>query len=197
MISFEIPIKTTYTLNSRMHWSKRQRIRKGERNAVKLALPVFKVPPLVRILLTRVGPRAMDDDNVPGALKGIRDGLADRLGIDDGSPLIKWEYAQEKRGNEYAVRVEIGPLLTFGGIQDSGIWEQQGPPPRQAISLGRLFELCSQAQGTQRCPGCDDVTCRACGGALTSPDALRELTLKKHRAAIDSGEVTPVERRRK
>jgi hypothetical protein len=48
----------------------------------------------------------MDSDNLAIAAKSLRDGVADKLGIDDGDPRITWAYAQEK-SKGYAVRIEI------------------------------------------------------------------------------------------
>lgn len=58
------------------------------------------------IRIVRLSPREMDDDNLRGALKASRDGIAKALWIDDGDPRIQWEYAQEK-SKTYGVRVEI------------------------------------------------------------------------------------------
>jgi hypothetical protein len=42
------------------------------------------------ILLTRVSPKPFDDDGLAAAFKSIRDGIAERLGIDDGSAAVTW-----------------------------------------------------------------------------------------------------------
>jgi hypothetical protein len=47
----------------------------------------------------------MDDDGAQASCKAIRDGIADKLGVNDGSDLVTWRYAQEK--GPYSVRVEI------------------------------------------------------------------------------------------
>jgi hypothetical protein len=114
-IEFFVPIRATFTLNSREHWSARARKRKAERNAVAIAYRVSaKLMPRtaqalmlapVLVTLTRVGPRKLDDDNVQGALKAIRDEVAAQLGLDDGDPRITWKYEQAK--GDYAVRVRI------------------------------------------------------------------------------------------
>lgn len=50
----------------------------------------------VRCTLTRLGARALDDDNLTGALKGVRDAVAAWLGCDDGpSGPVTWAYGQE------------------------------------------------------------------------------------------------------
>lgn len=123
-LTFTVPVKATFTLNSREHWSARARKRKAERDAVKLAwlvavkkrpsgqrtswaISTMFGPPGHRLVvtLTRIGPRKLDSDNVQGALKAIRDEVAARLGLDDGDPRITWRYEQER--GAYAVRVCI------------------------------------------------------------------------------------------
>lgn len=58
------------------------------------------------VRLTRMSPRQLDShDNLRAALKSTVDAVASWLRIDDGSMLVRWEYAQEK--GEAAVRVEV------------------------------------------------------------------------------------------
>lgn len=49
----------------------------------------------------------LDSDNLPGAFKHVRDGMADALGIDDGDARLAWSYAQvkAKRGKCFATIV--------------------------------------------------------------------------------------------
>lgn len=64
------------------------------------------VPCVVR--LTRISAGTMDTDGLAASQKGIRDGIADALGVNDGSVFIDWRYAQEKGKPKYhAVRVVI------------------------------------------------------------------------------------------
>jgi hypothetical protein len=61
------------------------------------------------VLLTRVAPSAgLDDDNLSGSLKAIRDQVAHWLRVDDRDPRVSWTYAQRrgKRG-EWAVEVSV------------------------------------------------------------------------------------------
>ena len=107
-MKYRLPIKLHNPLNgSHGHWSAVAKRRKMERNAAFFATPMGLKPPLV-ITLTRIAPRLFDDDNLGAACKSIRDGIADRVGIDDGSKLIAFKYAQ-RRGNvkEYAIEIEI------------------------------------------------------------------------------------------
>jgi hypothetical protein len=66
--------------------------------------PQMKLPATVR--LTRIGPKELDDDNLRGALKWVRDTIAKLFEADDADKRYTWEYAQERR-RTYAVRVEI------------------------------------------------------------------------------------------
>jgi hypothetical protein len=60
---------------------------------------------LTRIYSKRGKP--LDDDNLRGSLKAVRDGVADALGFkDDSNPRLAWTYAEEP-GTQYAVRVQI------------------------------------------------------------------------------------------
>ena len=61
------------------------------------------------VRLTRLAPKIIDDDNLGGALKSVRDAVAATLGTDDGSPAFGKRVEQEKRST-FGVRVEIwGP----------------------------------------------------------------------------------------
>lgn len=112
-----IPIRTVNPLNgSQGVWQAKARRRKQERYTTYLITgrhwTVFGWPKLpVTVLLTRIAPRAMDTDGLAASFKSVRDGIADRLGIDDGSSKVKWEYAQRRgKPKEYAVEVQISSL---------------------------------------------------------------------------------------
>jgi hypothetical protein len=92
-----MPIATASILNVREHWVKRANRAKIHRQQAYLltgALRSLILP--AKVSLVRVSPRLLDDDNLRGALKSVRDGIADRLGIDDRDPRVSWEYGQEK-----------------------------------------------------------------------------------------------------
>jgi hypothetical protein len=59
------------------------------------------------IWITRSGRKEFDEDNLAGALKSVRDGVADALGLvnDRESPELCWRYGQAK--GEYVVEVEL------------------------------------------------------------------------------------------
>lgn len=113
--SFEVPVKTASTSNLREHPMARYRRTDAQKAATRRRCPKWTVGPLLVVRLTRVSPRELDDDNVRGALKSVRDAVATWLRVDDASPLVRWEYAQEK-GKVPLVRVEVvlaarGPVL--------------------------------------------------------------------------------------
>lgn len=101
-----LPLKTVGGLNAREHWRKRATRVKRERDTARLLAPSHPLPCVVT--MTRLSPGTLDDDNLQGACKAVRDGIADKLGIDDRDPRVEWRYAQErcKRG-EYGVRITI------------------------------------------------------------------------------------------
>jgi hypothetical protein len=64
-------------------------------------------PPLT-IVITRIGPRELDTDNLCGSAKHVRDGVADWLGVNDRSKLLTWQYEQEYGGKGvYGVKIRI------------------------------------------------------------------------------------------
>jgi hypothetical protein len=95
------------TPNARAHWSATARKRAREREVITRALAGITPPAGPwRVVITRVGPRPMDDDNRTAAAKGTRDAIAAWLGVDDGDESVAWEVRGEvARG--YAVRVQI------------------------------------------------------------------------------------------
>jgi len=105
-ISFEVPIKTASTSNLREHWAAKHKRTDAQKAATRRRCPQWTAAPMLYVRLTRVSPRALDDDNLRGALKSVRDAIASWLRVDDRSPLVGWLYEQQK-GSEPLVRVEI------------------------------------------------------------------------------------------
>jgi hypothetical protein len=105
--SVMIPLRTISAPNAREHWAKKAKRVKAERQAAYLMAPRGVQAPC-EIKITRIAPRMMDGDNLQGAMKGVRDGIADRIGIDDGDNRLTWVYGQRKgKTKEYAVFIEI------------------------------------------------------------------------------------------
>lgn len=121
-MSFKVQaaIKTKNPLNgSYGHWTSKVRQRKAQREGIQLVLKTYyprqdyRVQFPVEVHLVRIAPSGgLDDDALPAALKSIRDGVADWLGLsNDRTPNVKWTYDQ-RRGlpRQYAVEVIIRPL---------------------------------------------------------------------------------------
>lgn len=108
MIALWLPIRTVSEANRREHWASRARRVKAQRAAVILGLRTIHpggkalwldTDPCAPIVVTmiRCG-RRLDDDNLRGAFKAVRDAIAEWGGLDDGSELWRWEYGQEPAG---------------------------------------------------------------------------------------------------
>lgn len=115
MILVTLPIRTVSEANraGRVHWAIKARRAKAQRTAAGLLCRVqfgdvrgrlAGVP--WTVTLTRIAPRALDSDNLASALKSVRDGVADALGIDDRDPRVAWAYAQ-RRGEPRVQAVEV------------------------------------------------------------------------------------------
>lgn len=95
-----IPLRTSRGLNSREHWAARAKRVRSEREAVAFMLSGHSRPSVpCTVVLTRVAPsNGLDDDNLAGALKAVRDQVAEWLGVDDKHRhIVRYEY-QQRRG---------------------------------------------------------------------------------------------------
>lgn len=81
----EVPIRTVSALNAREHYMRRAKRVKAEREATAWMLKNEARPPLpCTVRLIRMGPtNGLDSDNLEGALKGVRDEVAEWLGVND------------------------------------------------------------------------------------------------------------------
>jgi hypothetical protein len=107
-----IPMQTGRGMNSREHFRARAKRVKAEREVVAWTLRhenVQKPPIPCSVLLTRFAPsRGLDDDNLAGALKSVRDEVAAWLGVDDGDrDTVRYRYGQAR--GAWAVRIQFGP----------------------------------------------------------------------------------------
>jgi hypothetical protein len=100
-------LKTTPGMNVREHYMARSRRVKLERETTGWALKGSEKPALpCTVTLTRTAPsEGLDDDNLAGALKGVRDAVAEWLGVDDKrTDVVRYVYAQ--RRGQWGVEVE-------------------------------------------------------------------------------------------
>ena len=125
-IEIELPIRIRSEANLRYsHWAQRAQAAKTQRELAgycvqsetnKRSWPGWPNSEHELIVtLIRIAPRGLDDDNLVRAFKAIRDGVADALGIDDGSKRARWFYRQRPGGTrEYSalVRIEWRPVIT-------------------------------------------------------------------------------------
>lgn len=103
----ELPLRIESVANKREHWSRKAQRTKLHRMAA-IAVPAHPLPCVVTLM--RIAPRALDDDNLASGFKALRDGIADRLGVDDRDPRVTWRYIQGRgKAKEYAARVWIEP----------------------------------------------------------------------------------------
>ncbi len=111
LLEFTVPLKTVSGSNVREHWAVRAKRVKAERRKVWAKWPrPARLPILLRVTMTRLGGRELDDDNLRAALKGVRDQVAAQLGVDDRTPLVHWDYEQRPGGEAgVLVRVETNP----------------------------------------------------------------------------------------
>lgn len=110
----EIPIRTISEANAREHWAVKCKRKNHQKRSVMFflgsSLKLGCLPCTVK--LTRIGKRKMDEDNLLGALKHVRDAVAELLhpglapGRADDSSDITWSYDQQI-GKNYAVVIEI------------------------------------------------------------------------------------------
>lgn len=118
MIVLTIPVKIESSLNLREHWRTRANRNTSHRAAAFIGLRSVKfrqdmVP--CTVTLTRIAPRELDDDNLQGGFKSVRDGVADWLGLNDNDKRITWLYAQERGApKHYAARIEIEAMAEMG-----------------------------------------------------------------------------------
>jgi hypothetical protein len=104
---YEIPVKIVSVANAREHWGARARRAKIHRQAAFFCTPAGVHPPCT-IHIIRVAPTSygtLDTDNLANACKGVRDGIADRMKIDDADPRVTWSYGQKV--GKVGVEVEV------------------------------------------------------------------------------------------
>ena len=113
MIEVRMNMKIVSVANMRLHWAAKAKLTRDQRTRTRLSLAAvaqsFGVEGLpVTGVLTRIAPRRLDGDNLQSGFKAVRDGVADWLGVDDGSSLVDWQYFQRSgKAGEYAVEIEV------------------------------------------------------------------------------------------
>ncbi len=93
------------------HWRARDRRVKSERESVAWMLVGAPIPATpCTVLITRIAPgNGLDDDNLAGACKAVRDEFSKWIGVNDRrSDIVKYTYDQ-RRGTkgEWGVRIQV------------------------------------------------------------------------------------------
>jgi hypothetical protein len=105
LYSKRLPLTLPSRSNQRGAWQKHAKTHEAHRTAGKLAMPplAFLAGPLslregktLIVRITREAPKPLDDDNLAGACKSLRDGIADALGVDDRDERVTWLCDQAK-----------------------------------------------------------------------------------------------------
>lgn len=115
MIDWTFPI-VLITPNTQEHWTKRHRRNKVIYQIISRKWNIYKpkIELPCTIILTRLGPRAWDDDNHVYSQKSVRDTIVQLIlpgkarGQGDNNPLITWVYKQEK-SKVKQIRIQIIP----------------------------------------------------------------------------------------
>lgn len=121
MLEVRIPVRIkSGNVHLREHWRTRAKRVKRERHRTAFAWLTCPVTERIAlkslvaygkcrfvVTLTRVAPQRITDehDNLRAGFKAVVDELAHQLGIDDGDPRIRWNYAQAP--GAYGVRAVI------------------------------------------------------------------------------------------
>lgn len=125
-----LPLRLVNPNNNRTGWWIVSKRNKQHHRSVAIGLKGYSLPPLpATVTITRIGQRKMDDDNLQAAAKSVRDAVALAYGVDDGSELYEWRYAQEHTRKAigldgmgpppYACRIEIRSTRNTSSIGGS------------------------------------------------------------------------------
>lgn len=113
-----LDLKVVSEANTRCHWAEKAKRVKEQRSTAFWATQARKMElgnyegKILTITLTRKSKRKLDDDNLTGAFKAIRDGVADALwpnmpnSIRDSHDKCIWIYTQET-GNICGISISI------------------------------------------------------------------------------------------
>lgn len=108
-----VPMRTIPGMNTREHFRVRVKRVRAEKEVIAWELAKLAKPAIpCTVLLTRYAPsNGLDDDNLTGALKSVRDAVATWLGVDDRErTTVRYRYAQTR--GAWAVGIEFGPAAS-------------------------------------------------------------------------------------
>lgn len=96
--------------DSHTHWPCRHKAKQEKSIAGIEVLRILNraTPRLpLKISMTYTGPKKLDNDNLSGAFKHVRDATATVLNVDDGDERVEWVPPTQTWGKKYHVRIEI------------------------------------------------------------------------------------------
>ena len=107
--TISIPLHTVSEMNIKEHWAKSHSRHKEQKKMIFLSLHCYEIPRTlpVTITMTRLSSRFLDDDNLQGAFKYVRDAIAEHfipglaVGRADDDKRITWKYSQRKDKKKY------------------------------------------------------------------------------------------------
>lgn len=105
-------LRTVSEANQREHWRTRYKRKQSQQDFISAwwqnVVRGRQIELPCRVKLTRIGPKALDTDNLAGSFKHVQDAIAKKLGVDDGASQVTWEYHQMPIGvRSYGVKIEI------------------------------------------------------------------------------------------
>jgi len=117
IIDWRLPIRLVSEANNNDHWTKKRKRFRAQKDWITMRHRLDGSPEIPLdciVVVTRIAPRELDEDNMYSCCKHLRDYIADLIrpglapGRADDSKTIEWNYKQEKgQPKEYAVKIEI------------------------------------------------------------------------------------------
>ena len=107
-----LPLKIVSLANQREHWRVAGKRKQEQQRVTSMCLTPYLSAEMRgaaawRVKLTRVGRGQLDDDNLAGSFKHVRDRVALALGVDDGNRArIRFRYRQRKGSPSAIVFIE-------------------------------------------------------------------------------------------
>lgn len=89
------------------------------------------------VVLTRVSPKAFDDDNLGAAFKSVRDGMAEAWGINDADPRVTW-VADWRKGKTHVVEAALWVVPEVTTLSEMAGWKSSVASGAQTTSMVRV-----------------------------------------------------------
>ncbi len=142
-LSITLNLKTISEANATGQLRAKMARKKAQRGIVRHAFAKLAGMLPAIVTLKRIGPRMLDDDNLRSALKAVRDGLADVIGVDDGDARYRWTYEQcpASAHTQYRFELKASRRIRMQARKTSR--------PEKAYRLRECRKLLKQKQDSQ------------------------------------------------